>query len=244
MEPSDIDLARIEPTCFQLFSTVEAKFKASGIADDKWYLTVLSALTTTPASQYCAQLYLYLISQRKYATNDARQILIRRMRETLFKDIGLLGLPRPTESLIELTKVVSEKDIEYTYSRDGWQCDHLNHARGMGWLETIYEHNTTALFETFKKHPDFGFWVTDITYGLLLSDRQILDDVDTELVVLPAVMGQDLPRMTYWHIRGTRRLGVSKEDLQMVMDCVHLVVECCGVTLKRIPTVDSVDGDL
>lgn len=72
----------------------------------------------------------------------------------------------------------------------------------------------------------------------------MLDDVDTEMVVLPAVMGQDLPRMTHWHVRGTRRLGISKEDVQMVMDCVHLVVEFCGVILKRMPTVDSVDRDL
>ncbi|KAJ5330000.1 hypothetical protein N7452_010390 [Penicillium brevicompactum] len=244
MNESDIDLATIEPSSLQLFRTIEAKFRASGIDDDKWYLTVLSAITTTPESHVCAQLYLYLISQHAYATKDARQRLMRRMREALFKDIGLIGLPRPTESLIEITKVLSEEDAEYTYSREGWQRDNLNHTRGMGWLKQIYAHNTAALFELFKKHPDFGFWVADITYGLLLSDRQVLDDLDTELVVLPAVMGQDLPRMTYWHIRGTRRLGVRREDVQMVMDCVQLVVESCGVTLKRVPSVDSVDKDL
>lgn len=171
MDTSVIDLATIDPSSLQLFAKVEAKFNASGIDSDKWYLTVLSAITTTPKSQMCAQLYLYLISQHAYATNDARQRLIRRIREALFKDIGLIGLPRPTESLIEITKVLSEEDAEYSYSREGWQCDHLNHSRGMGWLQTIYAHNTSALFDLFEKHPDFGFWVSDITYGLLLSDR-------------------------------------------------------------------------
>lgn len=114
----------------------------------------------------------------------------------------------------------------------------------MGWLEILCAQNTTALFELFKKHRNFGFWVADITYGLLLSDCHILDDVDTEMVVLPTVMGQNLPRETYWHIRGTRRPGISKDDVRMVLECVHLVAESGGVNLNRVPTVDAVDPDL
>jgi hypothetical protein len=111
-------------------------------------------------------------------------------------------------------------------------------------LKTIYAHNTAALFALFDHHLDFGFRVEGITCGLLLSDRQVLDNLDTELVVLPAMIGQDLPRMTYRHIRGIRLFGISKEELQMVMDCVHLVVEFCGVTLDRLTTVDVVEADL
>jgi len=143
------------------------------------------------------------------------------MRETLFKEIALVGLPQPTEALISISQVEPETEEEQSFTRDGWQCDEANHARGMNWLDTIYAQNTTALFDLFKRHRDWGFWVVEIAYALHLSDRQFLDDVDTEMVVLPAVMGQNLPRETYWHIRGTRRVGVSKEDVQMVCDCVR-----------------------
>ncbi|KAJ5481344.1 hypothetical protein N7475_000156 [Penicillium sp. IBT 31633x] len=234
----------IDPRWAELFDAVENKFKASGIESEKWYLTVLSAITTMPASHLCSQLYLYLINQHAYSTTDVRWKLIRRMREALLKDVGLLGLPRPSEALFDITKVMSDEDADCSFTRKGWQCDFENHARGMEWLKSIYAHNIYGLLELYSKHPDFSFWLADITYGLLLSDRQILDDVDTELVVLPAVMGQDMPRMTYWHIRGMRRLGISKKDVQMVMDCVQLVVQACGVTLTQAPTVDAVDADL
>ncbi|KAJ5284506.1 hypothetical protein N7497_000207 [Penicillium chrysogenum] len=244
MNTSDVNNPTTEPRWSELFATIEAKFKASNIASEKWYLTTLSAITTTPELHLCGQLYLYLISQHAYSTTTARSELIRRMREALFKDIALVGLPKPAEALLSITKFMSEEDGECSFTREGWQCDDANHARGMDWLKSIYADNTAALFGLFKDHPDFGFWVADITYGLLLSDRQILDDVDTEMVVLPAVMGQDMPRMTYWHMRGTRRLGISKEDVQMVMECVRLVVEACGVTLKQVPSLDDVDKDL
>ncbi|CAI7640979.1 unnamed protein product [Penicillium palitans] len=212
MSTSDVDKPTIEPRWFGLFATIEAKFEASNISSEKWYLTTLSAISTTPEPHVCGQLYLYLISQHVYSTTSARWKLIRRMREALFKDIALLGLPKPTEALLGITKVMSEEDGECSFTREGWQCDEANHARGMDWLKSIYAHNT--------------------------------NDVDTEMVVLPAVMGQDMSRMIYWHIRGTRRLGISKKDVQMVMECVHLIVEACGVTLKQVPSVDDVDGDL
>ena len=62
----------------------------------------------------------------------------------------------------------------------------------------------------------------EITYGLYLSDHSILDAIDTELVVLSGIMIQNLKRETGWHLRGTRRVGVSKEDVESVHQCVSL----------------------
>ena len=64
-------------------------------------------------------------------------------------------------------------------------------------------------------------WISaNITYGLYLSDRQILDDIDTEMVVLSGIMIQNLKRETGWHLRGTRRVGVSYEDVETIQQCV------------------------
>ncbi|KAJ5722495.1 hypothetical protein N7488_000530 [Penicillium malachiteum] len=230
--------------CKELFRDIETQFQLSNIANDKWYLTALSALATSPNPHLADQLYLYLIGQPAYSTPAARQTLIQRMRETLFKAIALVGLPKPTESLIAISRVEPVDEIDHSFTREGWQCDDSNRTRGMNWLHTIYAQNITSLFDLFKRHRDWGFWVGEIAYGLHLSDRQVLDDVDTELVVLPAVMGQNLPRMTYWHIRGTRRLAVSKEDVKMVCDCVHKVARFSGVELDRVPSVDKVEADM
>ena len=66
-------------------------------------------------------------------------------------------------------------------------------------------------------------WIsTEITYGLFLSDHSILGPVDTELVVLSGIMIQNLNRETGWHIRGTRRVGASQEDVEAVYQCVSI----------------------
>lgn len=67
-------------------------------------------------------------------------------------------------------------------------------------------------------------WLSiEITYGLYLSDHSILDGVDTELVVLSGIMIQNLPRETGWHLRGTRRIGVSYDDVETIQQCVSVM---------------------
>ena len=61
-----------------------------------------------------------------------------------------------------------------------------------------------------------------ITYGLYLSDHSILNDVETEITVLSGIMIQNLPRETAWHLRGTRRIGVSSEDTEILQQCVRI----------------------
>lgn len=106
-------------------------------------------------------------------------------------------------------------------------------------------------------------WLSiEITYGLYLSDHTILDGVDTELVVLSGIMIQNLPRETGWHLRGTRRIGVSYDDVETIQQCVSIVRNArgmtmltvnvqiekvaafCGLQLTRVPRVKDIEHEV
>ena len=81
-------------------------------------------------------------------------------------------------------------------------------------LQCYYRILNTGL----TQHVD---WTSkQITYGLYLSDHSILNDIETEITVLSGIMIQNLPRETGWHLRGTRRIGVSMEDTETIQRCV------------------------
>ena len=108
--------------------------------------------------------------------------------------------------------------------RDHWSSGPENHARGKAWLDQIYRRNYAAITTVYMAaHRDFRWISEQITYGLYLSDHTILDGLDTELVVLAGIMLQNLPRETGWHLRGTRRIGISSEDVNRIWGCVSLV---------------------
>ena len=111
---------------------------------------------------------------------------------------------------------MDEADIR----REKWQAGPENLERGEKWLKTIYAGNLSTSTDPFKAHKDFDFISRQITYGLYLSDHSILGPLDTELVTLSGIMIQNLPLETAWHLRGTRRVGVSMEDVELVQQCV------------------------
>jgi hypothetical protein len=85
--------------------------------------------------------------------------------------------------------------------------------------ETLVRHYYILYYSSSDLSAD---WTSkQITYGLYLSDHSILNDVETELTVLSGIMIQNLPRETAWHLRGTRRIGVSMEDVETVQQCVR-----------------------
>ena len=72
----------------------------------------------------------------------------------------------------------------------------------------------------------------------------ILGPVDTEMVVLSGIMIQNLPLETAWHLRGTRRVGVKAEDVELVQQCVEMVAAFGGRRLGRVPRVRDIEHEV
>ncbi|KAJ4349231.1 hypothetical protein N0V95_004767 [Ascochyta clinopodiicola] len=227
-----------------LFATLEQSFTSTNLGDSRWYLATLAALVGGTEPEFAEHLYQHLIQQPAYSTPEARQALIRRLRESLVKLTSIIGVCKPLEAILAISKVERPEDRDYSFTREGWTADAANHQRGAQWLGKIYAGNTEDTLALFDAHRDFRWISEEITYGLYLSDRQVLDDWDTEVLVLAGIMVQNLRLETKWHIRGARRVGMSKEDVAAVMGCVRAVAEVTGVRLSRIPSVEEVEHEV
>ncbi len=47
-----------------------------------------------------------------------------------------------------------------------------------------------------------------------------------------------------WHLRGTRRLGVSREEVESVQEAVEAVARWAGRSTERWPRVGDVEGEV
>ncbi|KAF2645847.1 hypothetical protein P280DRAFT_465591 [Massarina eburnea CBS 473.64] len=238
------DAHPIRPELLTLFQSLEQTFSTTALGSNRWYLLALAALSGGTEPLLADQLYLYLISKPDYQQPPERQALVRRLRETLVKLISIIGVCKPIESIVAISKVEREEDRDDSFTREGWAADEKNHERGVGWLQKVYTGNTTSTLDLFAAHKDFQWISTEITYGLYLSDRQVLDDLDTEIVVLVGIAIQNLPMETHWHIRGARRIGVSIEDVKTIMECVRKVGGFMGTKLDRLPKPEDVEKDV
>lgn len=234
----------IKPQVAQLFQAIEKALSSTAIGPNRWYLLVLAALCGGTEPLLVDQLYLYLINRPDCTQPAARQALVRRLRESLVKLICIVGVCKPIESILAISKVERPEDRDLSFSREHWKNDEKNHAQAMRWFDKIYARDAERTLALFDAHQDFRWISTEITYGLYLSDRQVLDDLDTEIVVLVGIMIQNLQLETHWHIRGTRRIGVSLEDVKKLVGCVKQVGDFMGTKLDRVPSPDEVEGDV
>lgn len=228
----------------QLLNTIEHDLSKTQIGADRWYLLAIACLVAGPDPESAAQLYGHLTNQPRYQTSDARKALVRRLREALIKSVCLVGACKPIEAIVAISKLERPEDRDYSITRQGWQADAANHERGLDWFGKVYTRDQKRTISLFDAHRDFAWVSEEITYGLYLSDRQVLDDVDTETIVVAAIMSQNLPNETHWHIRGLRRIGVSKEDAQVAWEAIARIAAHFGVSLGRVPTVDAVESDV
>lgn len=228
----------------EVFASIEKNFSATQLGASKWYIATIAALVGGNDPDLCADLYTHLIAKPEFSTPAQRQELVRRLREALIKSVSIVGVCKPLEAIMAINGREREEDKDRSTTREGWQCDEANLQRGRDWMGKLYTRDTGSTLDLFKDHRDFAWISENITYGLYLSDRQVLDDLDTEMVVLSSIMIQNLRKETHWHIRGTRRLGVSFEDTQKVWDSVQLVAGYLGLKLTRVPTVADVEGDI
>lgn len=227
-----------------LFTTLEQSFNKSNLGVERWYLIVLAALVGGTEPELADQLYLHIVNQTSYQSSEQRQALVRRLRETLVKLVSIVGVCKPLEAILAISKVELPSDRDYTFTRQDWAADASNHSRGANWLKKIYAGNTEDTLALFNAHKDFRWISEEITYGLYLSDRQVLDDWDTEVIVLAGIMIQNLKLETKWHIRGALRVGMSKGDVKAIMGCVRRVAEVTDVKLHRIPSVEEVEHEV
>ncbi|CAF9943570.1 MAG: hypothetical protein ALECFALPRED_000704 [Alectoria fallacina] len=236
-----------EPTVEEaksLFEKLAQKFPSKTLGVERWYLVAIAALTGGGQPEFAGSLYTHLIEGPRYATSEARQALVRRLREALVKSVSIIGVCRPLEAIFNIDAAQRPEDKDYSFSRENWQSGPENHARGVAWLDKIYKQNRTGTINSLAAHKDFAWISANITYGLYLSDRQVLDDIDTEMVVLSGIMIQNLKRETGWHLRGTRRVGVSHEDVEMVQQCIEMVAAFAGIRLNKIPRVADIEHEV
>ncbi|KUJ24009.1 uncharacterized protein LY89DRAFT_604316 [Mollisia scopiformis] len=229
---------------FKLFQNIENKFPGKTLGDDKWYLVAVAALVGSTEPEHVASVYQYLISKPGFTTSESRQLLVRRIREALVKCVSIIGVCKPLEAIFAVAKLERPEDRDYSFSRQHWKSGLENHERGVGWLQAIYKGNIKKIGDSLAAHKDF-FWISEeITYGLYLSDHTILGPIETELVVLAGIMIQNLPLETAWHLRGTRRVGVSSEDVECIQQCIEMVAEFCRLSLHRVPRVADIEHEV
>lgn len=68
----------------------------------------------------------------------------------------------------------------------------------------------------------------------------MLDITESELVILPAILCQNLKEPTMWHQRGCLRVGISRAEVRDVQKVSEAIASFGGRVLDKIGDIDDV----
>jgi hypothetical protein len=77
----------------------------------------LAAMVGGGQPSFAPLLYKQLIQRPEYTTPEQRQGLMRRIRETLFKLIVIVGVCKPLEAIFDIDAITEPQDKDYSFSR-------------------------------------------------------------------------------------------------------------------------------
>ncbi|KAK7517794.1 uncharacterized protein IWZ02DRAFT_212441 [Phyllosticta citriasiana] len=175
------------------------------------------------------------------------------LRDVLLKQWTLIGIPLVVTAVSSLASAEKASGIEFPpglsskYAKpDSLAPSEAMSARGEKFMRKLYLGNLEPILSTWGSHEaDFTWLEKSVIYGLFLSDHEVLSEIETELVIMTSIMAQNLKGPTLWHMRGLRRLGISKKDVE---ETVKIVTECArylGHGEKDWVTwVGEVDGEV
>jgi hypothetical protein len=105
---------------------------------------------------FAPTLYKNLIARPEHSSPEQRKVLMRRIRETMMKLVSIVGVCKPLEAIFDIDAVTAPEDKDYSFSREGWQCDEANRQRGLAWQDRIYKHDQGKIDDVLSSQRDFG----------------------------------------------------------------------------------------
>ncbi|KAJ5560612.1 hypothetical protein N7513_003011 [Penicillium frequentans] len=202
----------------------------------RWYLSVFPCLAALNQVDEIVALYPVLI--QKYVDEAQHRQVTRQIREAITKAVGIIGAAKTGNALRALASVVPSHLHDPTNYREN-DAPEVASKRGREFLKKIYlvdpdvDSNPTR-----EAGPDYDYIVLELLYGRVFSFTGVLDILETEQVIVSALVGVDCMEQVRSHMLGLLRNGAQREEVELVRRICALVVEKIGVRKSRnIPSV-------
>ncbi|CCH61815.1 hypothetical protein TBLA_0F02760 [Henningerozyma blattae CBS 6284] len=178
--------------------------------------------------------------------------ITKKLREALLITYPLGGLPKAINSLSQLKSVTPSallpcvnQDVDITnpnLNTDALFQDTLRANPktieeykkvtddGIKYWNNVYNKVSNKVFHNISKsYPDMIYFIIKHTYGPLFSFNKILNEKEKCLIIVSALVPQDVDAQLYGHLKGALNAGCDKEVVSLIQDMSIMISTWCGV---------------
>lgn len=199
-----------------------AALEARPLTRTNWHYLSAAVLNVCNRPSEIPILYKYALER---TTEAERARLTAEFRESIFKTIALIGIPRTINSLSAL-KDVTPQELRAT---ELLRPSNANVEEiGSQFFSKVYGKITKRVHGNMRlAYPDLDWFVTKHEYGPLLGYCGVLTPKATSLVVIASLVPQDVDPQLKGHLKGALNNGATKEEVNSVRDLAIEVASWC-----------------
>ncbi|KZP28647.1 hypothetical protein FIBSPDRAFT_817042 [Athelia psychrophila] len=180
----------------------------------------------------------------KHAVQDIdvedRLLVVRKIKDALFKSGMLSGYPKAINALVALHNELPEELRDKKPLRDLSTSTEALTQAGQEYFESTYGDTSASVQGLLDgAFPDLGYFSRTMAYGYVYSFSDVLSHVDTSFAMISALIASDTPLQIGWHLRGAIRNGASEAEVRAVRQIAIEVSSAADVPRKHaIPDLE------
>lgn len=154
-----------------------------------------------------------------------------KLREALVKSSPLVGFPRTINSLREMTTNIPPPfPDEFARAAD---ADIDTGKRGKIYFEKTYGKVTQRVLRSMQSSSlDLANIALDYAYGKVLSFNEVVSPLETSLMIIAALVPQDVNPQLRGHLKGALNHGATKEQVMSARNIALEISKECGIQFK------------
>ncbi|KAI9294365.1 hypothetical protein K502DRAFT_259789 [Neoconidiobolus thromboides FSU 785] len=166
-------------------------------------------------------------SLEKTQDEDERVKLIEMFRESLVKISSVIGIPKCINASNEIFRLIPKEISERLNKEAIRKRDNLEdiYKRGEETFNTIYTKQADKVRTIINQsNPDLLFLVNE-TYSKIISESKILTLEQTELIMIAALVPQQVPNQLKSHLLGCKKLNIHQNTIDLCFSVTNLIYE-------------------
>ncbi|KAG1787472.1 uncharacterized protein HD556DRAFT_1448663 [Suillus plorans] len=214
----------------------QAKYVDSG-----WYIAAAVAFSSSNRPEAVSCVFRHALEDLEKlpdTSDEDRRLLVRKMREGIFKSALLSGFPKVIYALISLYEATPEEFRDTEPMRDFTRSKEEVAASGQGYFDSQYG-DTAAEIQLLLRsiYPDLEHVITTLGYGYVYSFLEVISSKETSFAIISALIATDMLSPVERQLTGAVRNGATVEEVRGVREIALRIAMAAGVLKHEVPNI-------
>ncbi|SPO07739.1 uncharacterized protein DNG_10434 [Cephalotrichum gorgonifer] len=216
----------------------------AGDGDGMWYCELIVCLAALAKGEFASLVYNKAITGMDPETDrDGRKRVWELLREAALKVTPVTTNWRVFKALVPIIQVMDPLDVPDAGGFHTFTLGDAEKKKGEAWLARAYgeERATREIAVTNKYAPDYGDYLR-MVIASIFDDEKIFNFLQTETLLILAMISQNEYQMTATHVLAYVRNGGTKGGVRLLIKFAEEVAEAIGQKIVGFPGLDELLG--